>query len=44
MKFGGKRVLVLDNRDSFVFNLVDEFASRGATTLTLRSDVTLDVL
>ena len=36
-----ERVLVLDNRDSFVFNLVDEFRSRGASVRTLRSDLTL---
>lgn len=41
MSFAGGRVLVLDNRDSFVFNLVDEFASRGATAYTLRSDLVL---
>lgn len=35
------RVLVVDNRDSFVFNLVDEFASRGVATLTLRSTIEL---
>ena len=39
-----RRVLVLDNRDSFVFNLVDEFASRGATTRTLRSSIALAAL
>lgn len=42
MNFAGRRVLVLDNRDSFVFNLVDEFASRKATTRTLRSDMALE--
>lgn len=40
----GARVLVIDNRDSFVFNLVDEFASRGASTLTLRSTIALTEL
>jgi anthranilate synthase/aminodeoxychorismate synthase-like glutamine amidotransferase len=44
MSDGGGRVLVLDNRDSFVFNLVDEFASRGAATFTLRSNLPLDAL
>ena len=37
-----ERVLVLDNRDSFVFNLVDEFRARGASVRTLRSDLSLD--
>ncbi len=37
-----ERVLVLDNRDSFVFNLVDEFRTRGASVRTLRSDLSLD--
>ena len=41
MSLAGGRVLVLDNRDSFVFNLVDEFASRGAATRTLRSNLAL---
>lgn len=40
----GGRVLVLDNRDSFVFNLVDEFACRGVSTFTFRSNLTLDAL
>lgn len=34
------RVLVLDNRDSFVFNLVDEFRRRGAEVVTIRSQTT----
>lgn len=38
------KVLVLDNRDSFVFNLVDEFRSRGAWVRTLRSNLTLEAL
>jgi len=37
-------VLVLDNRDSFVFNLVDEFCSRGVGVSTVRSDLSLSVL
>ncbi len=37
----GRRVLVLDNRDSFVFNLVDEFRSRKARVETLRANLTL---
>ena len=39
-----ERVLVLDNRDSFVFNLVDEYRSRGASVLTLRSALSLEAL
>jgi len=38
------RVLVLDNRDSFVFNLVDEFRRRGAEVLTIRSQIILEQL
>jgi anthranilate synthase component 2 len=38
------RVLVLDNRDSFVFNLVDEIASKGARVETLRSGLSLEAL
>lgn len=38
------RVLVLDNRDSFVFNLVDEFLSRGVEVLTVRSGLSLEAL
>jgi anthranilate synthase component II len=38
------RVLVLDNRDSFVFNLVDELRSRGAVVETVRSDLSLAAL
>ncbi len=37
-------VLVIDNRDSFVFNLVDDIARRGATVRVLRGDAPLDVL
>jgi anthranilate synthase component II len=40
----GARVLVLDNRDSFVFNLVEEFLSRGADVLTLRSGLSIEAL
>jgi anthranilate synthase component 2 len=40
----GARLLVVDNRDSFVFNLVDEFRRRGAEVLTLRSHITLEKL
>ena len=38
------RALVLDNRDSFVFNLVDELQSLGADVTTLRSDLSLEAL
>ena len=37
-------VLVVDNRDSFVFNLVDDIARRGALVRVLRGDAPLDVL
>jgi len=36
--------LILDNRDSFVFNLVDEFGRGGAKILTLRSNILLETL
>lgn len=36
-----QRVLVIDHRDSFVFNLVDDLARAGATVEVLRSDATL---
>lgn len=39
-----ERLLVLDNRDSFVFNLVDEFRTRGASVTTLRSNLPLSML
>jgi len=35
------RVLVLDNRDSFVFNLVDEFRRHDAEVSTVRSNMSL---
>lgn len=38
------RLLVLDNRDSFVFNLVDEFRRQGAEVRTLRSHINLKEL
>ena len=40
----GGRVLVLDNRDSFVFNLVDEFRVKGCSVTTIRSNTTLNTL
>jgi anthranilate synthase/aminodeoxychorismate synthase-like glutamine amidotransferase len=38
------RVLVLDHRDSFVFNLVDALARRGAVVRTLRADLPIEQL
>jgi anthranilate synthase component 2 len=38
------RVLLLDNRDSFVFNLADEFLTLGADVLTVRSGLSLHSL
>ena len=35
------KVLVVDHTDSFVFNLVEELARRGAEVRTIRSDTTL---
>ena len=35
------RVLFLDNRDSFVFNLVDEFRRLGAEVRTIRGQISL---
>jgi len=35
---GGPRVLVVDNHDSFTFNLVDAFATLGAATDVVSSD------
>ena len=36
------RVLVLDNRDSFVFNLVDEFRRHQTEVSTVRSNMSLE--
>lgn len=41
---GPLHVVFVDNRDSFVFNLVDEFARRGATVETWRNDTRTDEL
>lgn len=41
---GPARVLVLDNRDSFVFNLVEELRRAGAETRTVRCDLSLERL
>ena len=41
---GPLHVVFVDNRDSFVFNLVDEFARRGATVETWRNDTPTDEL
>jgi len=38
------RVLVLDHRDSFVFNLVDELARLAADVVVLRTDLSLAAL
>lgn len=38
------RVLMLDNRDSFVFNLVYELRSMGVAVETVRSDLSLSAL
>ncbi len=38
------RVLVVDNRDSFVFNLVDDLARRGASLSVVRGDAPLDAV
>ena len=35
-------VLLIDNFDSFTFNLVDEFARRGASVQVYRNDIALD--
>ena len=38
------QILILDNYDSFTYNLVDEFAKRGAEVLVYRNDIALDDL
>ncbi len=38
------RILVVDCRDSFTFNLVDELERRGADVTTIRSDAPLDAM
>ena len=38
------RALVIDNRDSFVFNLVEELRRRGVEVKTLRNEVALERL
>ena len=38
------RVLVVDHRDSFVFNLVDDLARLGLDPVVVRSDIALDDL
>lgn len=39
-----RRVLVIDNRDSFVFNLVEDLARLGAACTVIRSDLPPEVL
>ena len=39
-----QRVLVIDHRDSFVFNLVDDLARAGASVDVLRSDAPLEAV
>lgn len=39
----GLRVLVIDNFDSFVFNLVDEFERRGCDVEVWRNTITVDL-
>ncbi len=38
----GLDVLLIDNFDSFAFNLVDEFARRGATVDVYRNDISVE--
>ena len=38
------RILMVDNRDSFTFNLVDELERRGATVTTIRGDAPLEAM
>ena len=38
------RVLMIDNRDSFVFNLVDELARAGAQVITVRGNIEIRAL
>ena len=38
------RILMVDNRDSFTFNLVDEIERRGGSVTTIRGDAPLDAM
>jgi anthranilate synthase/aminodeoxychorismate synthase-like glutamine amidotransferase len=38
------RILMVDNRDSFTFNLVDELERRGNTVTTIRGDAPLEAM
>jgi anthranilate synthase/aminodeoxychorismate synthase-like glutamine amidotransferase len=38
------RILMVDNRDSFTFNLVDELERRGASVTTIRGDAPLEAM
>ncbi len=38
------RILMVDNRDSFTFNLVDELERRGARVTTIRGDAPLEAM
>ena len=40
----GLRLLVVDNFDSFVYNLAQAFGALGAEPIVIRNDVTLDAL
>jgi anthranilate synthase/aminodeoxychorismate synthase-like glutamine amidotransferase len=40
----GARILMVDNRDSFTFNLVDELERRGAVVTTIRGDAPLEAM
>lgn len=39
-----KKVLIIDNYDSFVYNLIDEFKLAGCDVITFRNDIQYDAL